>query len=158
MMIKQELKSRIYSTNSAFERPETLIHYVGGYNTPDHDAVESIKATGLQANHGGWELDHLMPHRPAGIFLFGAEMDSPLSHKITVQVADLDTNKLYAYPSALADAMAMIAEGRIDEKSPEYAALIEIAAETEPVRYDEYSGEFAAEWIYTDDIDAEIIE
>lgn len=152
--MKEQLKAKIYSTN--FEKPKTLVHYVGGLESPDFDAYDQVIETGLQVRKSNnWPLDDLLINRPHGIFFFGEEMDKPLSHKITVDVSDIDTDKLYAYPSILADAAVLIKAGRADE---ELAKIVkEIMAETEATPYDEYDGSFAAEWIYTEDISAEII-
>jgi hypothetical protein len=82
-------------------------------------------------------------------------MDRPLSHKVIVKIEDLDTNKLYAYPSILADAAAMIKAELVDAEQAEIAR--ELMAEIEAVPYAEYDGSFAAEWIYTEDVAADII-
>ena len=154
--MKAEIKSRIYNTD--YEKPEFLVHYVGGYNTPDWEALDKIKAEGLKANYGGWALEGIIPNRPCGIFFFGEEMDHPLAHKVTARVADLDTDKLFAFPAALADAAAMIAEGHIDESVAEYDALTEIMSATKAVNYADYDGSFAAEWIYTGNIEPEALK
>lgn len=118
--------------------------------------LDILRFYGLQIhNSNNWPLDDLLTNRPHGIFFFGDEMDRPLSHKVIVKIEDLDTNKLYAYPSILADAAAMIKAELVDAEQAEIAR--ELMAEIEAVPYAEYDGSFAAEWIYTEDVAADII-
>jgi hypothetical protein len=152
---KEQMREMIYSAD--FEKPQYLVHYVGGLYYPNHDAYDQVVESGLQADRGSYDLNL---NRPSGIFFFGEEMDEPLSHKVTVQVANLDTDKLYAFPSMLADAVARLEEGEstfVNQPEEWKQALMELAEEIEAVAYADYDGSFAAEWIYTEDIDAELI-
>jgi hypothetical protein len=152
---KERMREMIYDAN--YDKPKYLVHYVGGLNKPDYDAYEEVIENGMQVDRGRWKIDRL--NRPSGIFFFGEEMDHPLSHKVTVRVSDLDTGKLFAFPAMLADAVIrLVVDGTFANQPEEWKeALMELAEEIEAVPYDEYDGSFGAEWIYTDDIGAELI-
>lgn len=135
-----------------------LVHFVGG-DTPDYDALKNIKnGTGLIVNKSNnWErINSQIPNRPRGIFFWGEDDPRMLSNRIEVAISDLDTNKLFAFPASLADAVAQANAGIYQGKIAK--AILALAAEFEAVPYAEFNGEFAPEWIYTDDISTDLIK
>lgn len=153
-MTANEILSIVYndSESGTFPKPQTLFHFVGGNYGNDTDSVENVRSSGLQSAFGGWtDVSELLPNRPQGVFFWGEEMANhgSLSVRVQIEVADLDTSKLFAFPSELAVAAdRMICGYELVEGVAEAMKL------AQPVAYADYDGTFAAEWIYTEDIEA----
>ena len=134
-------------------KPTFLVHNINnGFFDPYQ--VRDVRTNGLQADYGDWEgISELIPNRPKGNFFWGEDkVQTENENQVRVEVSDLDTSKLWAFPSVAADAADQLASGH---------ALIggtaEALLEIEPVNYDDYAGQFHAEWIYTDDIAANLL-
>ena len=153
----EELKKNLAEQEG--QKPsEYLVHFVGG-DSPDYEALEEIKGgAGLLVEKGNnWErINDQIPNRPRGIFFWGEDDPRMLSNRLEIAIADLDTDKLYAFPAALADAVAQVNAGIYKGEIAE--AILAVAAEFEAVPYAEFAGEFAAEWIYTEDVAVDFIK
>lgn len=154
-----EILEKIYNgeTNKEAAAPEYIYHYIGGTYFDD-DKIDIIKEHGFESknNPNRWaELNEFIPNRPIGVFFWGPEMEdikADIWH-LRVPVSKLDTDKLFAFPSALAMAADAAAMGK-----ELVNGAVEAMKLAHAVPYAEYGGEFAAEWIYTGDISPEDIE
>ncbi len=156
-MNTNELLEAIYNESpiGTFPTPKTLTHFVGGNIGSSAADVEAVKATGLQVRQGWSTINEMLPNRPMGVFFWGEEMAERghLDSRIQVSVSDLDANQLYAFPSELAYAANQKCCG-----AELVEAAIEVMALAMPVPYSNYRGTFAAEWIYTSEVPANIFK
>ncbi|MFZ1769140.1 MAG: hypothetical protein WAU00_08085 [Caldilinea sp.] len=156
-MNANELLEAIYSESAkgTFPKPKTLTHFVGGNTGSSLAEVEAVRSGGLQVRQGWTSINEMLPNRPLGVFFWGEEMaeHGHLDSRIQVSVTDLDTDKLFAFPSELAQAADAKCCGR-----ELIAEAIEVMALAQPVPYSEYLGTFAAEWIYTEEVPSTIIK
>lgn len=156
-MNTNEILEAIYneSPEGTFPKPQTLTHFVGGNTGSSFADVELVKVTGLQVRQGWITINEMLPNRPLGIFFWGEEMAERghLDSRIQVAVANIDTSKLFAFPSELAQAANAKCCG-----AELIGEAIEAMALAQPVAYSEYRGTFAAEWIYADEVPASIIK
>lgn len=151
MTFQEHIQEKIYKgTPGKFQRPETLYHE----NTIEGD---------MRANHSQWnDINGILPLRPQGNFFWGEEMSGHC--QLQVRVADLDSSKLFAFPSALAieaDELVvtfMYKDRRSKEAIKEAEMIKEVLQKCEAIPYSEYKGQFAAEWIYTEDIPSELLQ
>ncbi len=156
-MNTNEILEAIYneSPEGTFPKPQTLTHFVGGNTGSSFADVELVKVTGLQVRQGWITINEMLPNRPLGIFFWGEEMAKRghIDSRIQVAVADIDTDKLFAFPTELAYAANQKCCGaELVDKA------IEVMALAKAVPYSEYRGTFAAEWIYTAEVPASIIK
>lgn len=117
--------------------PSFLVHAID-YRTGVED--ETIQREGLIPQNN-WDLSDIIPLRPSGVFLWGEEMEARSIWHIKIRIEDIDTSKLFAFPSVLACAAA-----EAYAYDPED---IEELKDAPAIPYAEYRGTFAAEWIYT---------
>lgn len=144
-MDKEEVLA-ILGEGRSFLRPTVLCHKL------QHHVEHLVRVEGLKAQNR-FELESYLPHRPGGVYFWNA---AEMPGDVEVEVASLDTSRLYAFPSMLA--MAANHAGVYGAERIE-AAVLEVAAEFEPVPYAEYDGSFAAEWIYaTDCVSPELLK
>jgi hypothetical protein len=145
---------RIYHTGN-YEKPRVLTHYVGGEKVPPESTVQNVRRGGLQSSHGGWrDVSRFVPNRPEGIFFWGEEMsERPGFNRVQVNVSDLDIDYLYAFPAELSGAANHAATGK--RMIP---GAIEAMEAAEAIPFSEYDGQFAAEFIYTKDIPADVLK
>ena len=151
-----ELLVAIYNESPewTFPVPQTLTHFVGGNTGSSAAAIDAVRQGGLQVRQGWITINEMLPNRPLGVFFWGEEMAERghLDSRIQVNVSDLDTNKLFAFPSELAGAAnAKCCGSELVEEALKAMAM------AQPVPFSEYRGTFAAEWIYTDEVSANII-
>jgi len=141
----------IYTERNTFPRPKTLLHFT-------HN--EDLAHSGMSPISGWNEIDE-MTSRPIGIYFWNAAQEKDVFcsgiHKIIVEVSNLDTDKLFAYPVAISDATEQLA-GATDEEITEYSGLLAEMKKVKAVPFSDYDGSFFAEWIYTGDIEAAIIK
>jgi hypothetical protein len=132
-----------------------LYHHINGTENADSDTVANVLTNGLQANHGGWaDINELLPNRPKGIFFWDDDNKGiALSDRIVVDTADLDTDHLYAFSAEAAQVADLALSGY--ELLP---GAYEFMAQAQAIPFSQFNGQFAAEWIYTDDVSAKIIE
>lgn len=154
MTVKEIVEYIMNSKDEHTSKPTFLIHNVGGGHVAAPEIVEKVLADGLSANYGDWESNSkFVPNRPKGNFLWGEEKFLPESYsQVKVDVRELDTTKLWAFPSMAAWLADELAKG-VEVVNGAVEALEQI----HPVPYDDYNGEFHAEWIYTDDISPKIL-
>lgn len=153
MTFEEHIQEKIYNGSPGrFQKPQYLYH-------------ENMVQGDMLANYSQWDdINEFIPLRPQGNFFWGEEMAEPKHCQIKVFVNNLDTDFLYAFPSALAqEADELVVMFRnIERKSPEareeLEAMRDALACCQPVPYDKYEGQFAAEWIYSQDIPFEFIE
>ena len=153
-MTKQEIIRMIKnSKDQATGKPSFLVHNIGG-SYSDPEVVLAVKANGLQADYGDWsDVSQFIPNRPQGNFFWGEDKaQDDNGNQIRVEVADLDTSKLWAFPSMAAFAADELAKGNEGVEGLQEALL-----EIEPVNYEDYTGQFHAEWIYEGDIEAGLL-
>lgn len=154
-MNKQQIISHIMSSKDQnTSKPTFLVHNIGGV-WADSEVTENVKTNGLQANHSDWsDVSEFIPNRPQGNFFWGEDKAQPGNgNQIRVEIEDLDTSKLWAFPS-----MAAFAADELVKGSEGIDGLAEALKEIQPVKYEDYSGEFHAEWIYTADVAVESLK
>jgi len=150
---KIEMMVDTINNQGTSEKPEVLSHYVGGGNL-DMAAYENVIKNGLQADHSDWsDVSDFVPNRPKGNFFWGEENVIGTTGLVQVNVSDLDTSKLWAFPALAAKVADMCATGR-DVIDGAEEALKRI----NPVSFEDFDGSFAAEWIYTENIDAVLLK
>lgn len=141
----------IYKEKNTFPKPETLIHFT-------HN--EGLKHMGMVPASNWSSLDEFI-NRPSGIFFWNAEQEKDVFcsgiHKVFVDISDLDTSKLFAYPVAVADIAERFTAATEDQKF-HFAGLLAEMKQVKAVSFNDYDGSFFAEWIYTGDIEADIIK
>lgn len=153
MTFKEHIQEKIYKGSPGrFQKPQYLYH-------------ENMIQGDMLAHYSQWDdINEFIPLRPQGNFFWGEEMATPKRCQMKVSLANLDLNALYAFPSALAQEAdeLVIAFRYIEKKSlevkEELEAIRDALASCQPVSYHEYKGQFAAEWIYTQDIPAEFLK
>jgi len=136
-----------------------LYHHINGSWAANESTVKNILKDGLQANRGQWvRINELLPQRPQGIFFWGRDnIERDIEFGITADLVsvdsdDLDTSKLWAFPADAAYAANLATEGQ--ELIPE---AYDFMAQAKPVPFSEFQNQFAAEWIYTENIPGSII-
>ncbi len=117
----------------------------------------------MRADYSQWsDINEILPLRPQGNFFWGEEMSGHC--QMNVQVKDLDISKLFAFPSALAIeadelVVTFMHKDRHSQAAIEEAIEMKKALqECEAIPYSQYTGQFAAEWIYIEDIPAELLQ
>ena len=124
----EELKSNLAEQEG--QKPtKHLVHFVGG-DSPDYEALQEIEmGAGLVVSESNnWErINAQIPNRPRGIFFWGEDDPRMLSNRLEIAIADLDTDKLFAFPAALADAVAQVNAGIYRGEIAE--AILAVAAE-----------------------------
>lgn len=139
------------SPQGTFSKPDVLYHFVGGSGGTNLSAFEFVKENGMEVREGWSDINELIPNRPKGIFFWGPEMKNNGNQgvRIEVDINKIDTNKLWAFPSELAQVADGMASGH------EYVSGMREALQmAKPIPYAKYTGRFAPEWIYTDNIDS----
>ena len=154
-MTKQEIISLIMNSSSDEDtsKPSFLVHDIGGVY-PDQKMVKDVKANGLQADFSDWsDVSRFIPKRPKGNFFWGEDKAQPDNgNQVRVEVSDLDTSKLWAFPS-----MAAFAADEMSKGIEGVEGLLEALLEIGPISYEDYDGQFHAEWIYTGSVDARLL-
>jgi len=167
-----QLHAQIISQKMGFDTSEAPIrfnHWIGNAHRQSQEKNEWVKENGLQPRKTRYsEIQELLPFRPETGIYFWAEGQHPKNFKnnqkermITVSVDKMDTSKLFAFPAqatSLAEEIAfMTTETRMAmaEKIKEYG---EALSHVKAVSYEDYNGEFLAEWIYTGEITPEMME
>ncbi len=153
-MTASEITNIIRGRNAGCPVPTVLFHHIGGGHVAA-DAVEAVAAEGLKSLNRWSDINEFLPLRPQGVFFWGPENAGlPGFDRVTVQVADLDTSKLWAFPAEwanIANDVVICGRGLYGE------AMIEAMAKAEAVPFAEYDGSFAAEYVYEGDIPAALL-
>lgn len=131
-----------------FPKPRVLTHFVGGNWGPsseDRHVPEAVAEEGLMPRNRWKGINERIPNRPEGIFFWGEEMADRgfKPARVQVNVSELDTDKLWAFPVDFAYAADQIEAGQQGVEG-----LQDALAAAQPVPYADYDGSFAAEWIY----------
>lgn len=147
--MKEEMLAKIYKNGDGYSRPSTLFHTINGEN--------KISELGLLVSFSSWsDIDEILPLRPKGNFFWGEEMSRNAT--LSVSVSDLDTARLWAFPAIAASTADEVASGFFNDDPESKALLIEVFSQVHPVSWADYDGSFAAEWIYTADVPANLIK
>lgn len=147
--MKEEMLTKIYKNGNGYSQPSTLFHVINGES--------NVSEVGLLAGFASWSaIDKILPLRPKGSFFWGEEMSRNAT--LSVNVADLDTTRLWAFPAIAASTADQVAAGFYNDDPESKALLVEVFAQVHPVSWADYDGSFAAEWIYTADIPANLIK
>jgi hypothetical protein len=148
MTFQEHIQEKIYKGQPGkFEIPVTLYH-------------ENLIEGDMIAKYSQWEdINEILPLRPKGNFFWGPEMSQGC--RISVKVSELDPAKLFVFPSVLAqkaDELVVVfqyRDRRSQEELEEMEALKRVLQKCQAVPFSEYHGQFAPEYIYTEDIPAE---
>lgn len=155
-MTAQDILKMVYEANDGGERPTEFVHHIGGGTwAPAQTLVAKVMREGLKPLNRWSDINALVPHRPQGVFLWGAEMRGRghVDAEVGVSASDLDTSRLYAFPATLAHVANRAAMGI--EQMDEAMEALKVAR---AVPYSEYHGQFVAEWIYAGDIPAQVLQ
>lgn len=146
MTLSEQIKNLYEGENGKFDVPTTLYHSIQKGSKSD------VKVSGLQAGFAEWnDINEILVSRPKGIFFWGGEM-AEFGYDISVKVSDLDESKIFAFPSSIAKAADQVVVCGTDDETKATLG----ACEGIPLK--NYTGQFAAEFIYCDDIPAAKLE
>lgn len=133
-----------------YSKPTQLLHF-----TSD---LQSLLKNGFSGSFEGWtDINQILTARPKGAFFFSADQEKCFSmgaYEVLVNVSDLDTSKLFAFPAVFSETAERIV---IEGKSIIDADVLHSLSNAPAINYEDYKGTFVAEWIYCGDIPGHLI-
>lgn len=136
--------------------PDRLYHFINEDSQAAlTEAIEIIKREGLKNAKNPRDVTNFIDdkvQRPLGIYFWGEPINQDIH--IEVNINKLNLNKLYAFPHFIADSILQLNK---DYSVPEefWNKVREIAV---AIPFENYQGQFQAEYIYTADIPTKLIE
>lgn len=147
--------------SGTFQKPAVLLHDIGGGRVSDGARFEAdVDREGLKPVNRWEDINALLPQRPRGVFFWNADEDAATpAFPRYIDVADLDEEKLFAFPSlAAVTADKLVVLGAKTETLGEFLDADGIKLmNSRPVPYADYDGSFAAEWIYAGNVPAYLL-
>lgn len=151
-----EFESLYYQMPKPEYIPDRLYHFINEDNPITFEkAIETIKREGLKNAKNPRDITNFIDNkvqRPLGIYFWG----EPTNKDIHIEVAinKLNLTKLYAFPHFIADSILQLNE---DYSVPEefWNKVREVAVS---IPFEDYHGQFQAEYIYTADIPQQLIQ
>ncbi len=150
-----KLESLYYQNPNPSSIPDRLYHFIKDKKPKlIKTELQRIKEEGLKKTNNPRNTTRFIDkkvNRPQGIYFW----DQPISKEvhIEVKVNRLNPNKLYAFPHPIADNILKIDEKYI-ASNEFWNRLKEIAI---AIPFKEYQGQFQSEYIYTDNIPAQVL-
>jgi hypothetical protein len=151
-----EFESLYYQLPKPEYIPDRLYHFINEDNpVAITEAIETIKQEGLKNAKNPRDITNFIDdkvQRPLGIYFWGEPVNQDIH--IEININKLNLNKLYAFPHLIADSILQLNE---DYSVPEefWDKVREIAV---AIPFEDYQGQFQAEYIYTANIPKKLIE
>lgn len=123
------------------------------FHTTTERIGERILKEGLIPQNTWEDINEYLPQRPKGIFLWGVDnKDAFKEFTVSVDVNSLNIDNLYAFPAKASTIADLLSCGY--KLKPE---VIEYMRNARPVKFSEFKNEFLAEYIYTGDINPDLL-
>ena len=133
-----------------------LYHEFGTHYS--EELISKIRTNGIsvdeEISHRWADIDEVIPNRPHGIFFWGEDLKHA-GYDIIVDTADIDTSKLFGFSAEYAEVANQVSSLGTKILRP---GALEILANAQPIRFEDWDGKLPVEWIYTGDIPAEAVE